>query len=143
MPIPEDKRNTNGLDKNPQNINKKGRPKKIYTILKETGYSKDDIRTIFLELPLSSLKELKSITKNKKAPALVLIVAKAIERAINKGDYNQIKDIIEQVIGKSPQHITTEQDITEHANLENYSTKELITRANAIKKIESNSKDNN
>ena len=112
MPIPEDKRNTNGFDKNSQNINKKGRPKKIYTILKETGYSKDDIRTIFLELPMYSMDELKNVTKKKEVPALVLIVAKAIEQAINKGDYKQVKEILEQVIGKPEQHVKTDQNIT-------------------------------
>ena len=30
----------NGFDKNPQNINQNGRPKKVVTKLKELGYSK-------------------------------------------------------------------------------------------------------
>ena len=36
---------TNGLEKNPQNINRKGQPKKIYTVLKEKGYGAEDIKT--------------------------------------------------------------------------------------------------
>ena len=45
-----DKINTNGFDKRPEDAKKGGRKPKIYTQLKELGYSKDDIKACFGEL---------------------------------------------------------------------------------------------
>ena len=87
--------------------NPKGRPKKIYTILKEKGYSKDDIRTAFGELLFYTPQELEILEKQNNVPSIVLIVAKAIKRAIYKGDYSIIKDIMEQTVGKATLDIKT------------------------------------
>ena len=92
-----------GFDKNPQNINKKGRPKKIYTILKEKGFSKDDINTAFGELIWYSLPELAKLYKDEKKPAIIRIVANQTYLALKKGDYTKIKEIMEHVIGKPTQ----------------------------------------
>ena len=81
--------------------NPNGRPKKIYTILKEHGYSKDDIRSAFGELLFYTPAELESLSKRDNMPIIVLIVAKALKRALNRGDYRIIKDIMEQFIGKA------------------------------------------
>lgn len=88
-----------------QDPTKGGRPKKIYTILKETGYSKDDIRTAFGELAFYNMKQLKEVVEKEDTPAIVLVVATALRKAIQNGDYSKIKEIIEQVIGKSTQLI--------------------------------------
>ena len=87
--------------------NPKGRPKKIYTILKEKGYSKDDIRTAFGELLFYTPQELEILEKQNNVPSIVLIVAKAIKRAIYKGDYSIIKDIMEQTVGRATLDIKT------------------------------------
>jgi hypothetical protein len=82
--------------------NPKGRHRKIYTILKENGYSKDDIRTAFGELLFYNSNELDRIAERDDLPAIVLIVAKAIKRALRNGDYKFIKDIMEQSFGRGP-----------------------------------------
>ena len=86
-----------------QPTNLGGRKKKIYTILKDKGYSKDDIRTVFEEMLFYTVDELKEIIKKSNTPAIVLITAMSVKNAIVKGDYRMAKEIIEQVIGKALQ----------------------------------------
>lgn len=80
--------------------NPNGRPRKIYTILKNKGYSKDDVRTVFQELSFYTPAELKKAIKDPKTPAIMLIAAKAMEAASGKGEYSKVREIIEQAIGK-------------------------------------------
>ena len=97
--------NTNGFQNNPQNINKKGRPPKIYNHIKNLGYSKDDILAVFGELPFYTISQLQKIIKKKKTPAIVIVVAMALKNAISTNDYRHIKEIIEHTIGKPNQKI--------------------------------------
>jgi hypothetical protein len=93
-----------------------GRKKKIYTVLKEKGFSKDDIRSAFLELmhyDIAELNELINRNKGKTAsqideegssvPVLYVIVARALIKANSKGEMKFIDKLVEQVIGKSHQ----------------------------------------
>lgn len=117
-----EKHNTNGFDKNPQNIGN-GRKKKIYTVLKEKGYSKDDITTAFGELAFYSEKELDDIINKKDVPIITKIVAKTMQRAYKDSDYSRIKEILEHVIGKPLQKV--EQENTNNTGLTiNVNTKE-------------------
>ncbi len=83
-----------------QDPTKGGRPKKIYSVLKEMGYSKDDVRTAMLELAWYDKSGIKKLIADDKKPAIVLVIARAFERAMAKGDYSAVKEIIDQVIGK-------------------------------------------
>lgn len=94
--------------------NPNGRPKKIYTLLKETGYSKDDIRIAFNELAWMTPDQLKIIFEKKDSPAILKVIAHAYKKAIEKGDYKFVKDIMEQVIGTARQNI----DIAANISLE-------------------------
>ncbi len=96
---------SNGFQKNPQNINKKGRPKKIYSYLKEKGFSKNDINTAFGELAFHSFPELKTIVTDEEQPALFRIVAKQLHAAFQKSDWSRIREIMEHVIGKPYQEV--------------------------------------
>lgn len=86
-----------------QSGNPNGRPKKIYSVLKETGYSKDDIFTIFEEMLFYTIAELKAVVKDKNSPAIVVLVASAIKKGIENGEYNRIREIVYQLIGKPEQ----------------------------------------
>jgi len=99
--------NTNGFQKNPQNIGK-GRKKKIYTVIKELGYSADDIRIAFGELAFYSLEELKAVHDDEKKPIITRIIANQFFMALKKSDWNKIKEILEHVIGKPKQEIQTD-----------------------------------
>ena len=100
------KANTNGFDKNPQNIGG-GRKKKIYTILKETGYSADDVKESFRELAFYSLAELRKVYEDQNSPIIVRIVANQFFTALKKSDWTRIREILEHVIGKPKQEIDT------------------------------------
>lgn len=101
------KRNTNGFDKNPENIGK-GRKKKIYTILKEKGFSADDIKTAMGEMAFYTLPELKSVYDDEDKPVIARIVANQFYQALKKSDWNKIKEILEHVIGKPLQEVKQE-----------------------------------
>lgn len=100
-----DKQTSNGFDKNPQNINKKGRPKKIYNYLHEKGYAPSEIRDAFGELAMHTFPELKVIYTDEEQPALFRIVAGQLHAAFKKNDWNKIREIIEQIIGKPFQEV--------------------------------------
>lgn len=80
-----------------------GRGKKIYTIIKEMGYNADDMKTAFGELSWYSLKELNDLNKDVTKPAIVRIIANQIYLALQKGDMNKIKEILEYTLGKPTQ----------------------------------------
>ena len=86
-----------------QSGNPNGRPRKIYTILKETGYGADDIKTAFKDLAFYTMPELKALYDDEKNPAIVRIVANQLFKALSGGDWNKIKEIIEHTIGKPSQ----------------------------------------
>lgn len=85
--------------------NPEGRPKKIYTILKETGYSADDIRTAQNEISWYTEKDLRAAANKKTNPAIVRILAKRFLSAIREGDYKSIKEIIDHIIGRAAQSV--------------------------------------
>jgi len=80
--------------------NPNGRPRKIYTILKESGYTRDDARQAFNEIAWSDVDELQRLFKEPKTPAIIKVIAHAYKRAIEKGDYRYVAEIIQQAIGK-------------------------------------------
>lgn len=99
-----------GFGANPENINTKGRPKKIFTILKEKGFGKDDIKTAFGELAWYNIDEAKELMDDEKKPLILKIVAGQFIEAFDKKDWNKIKEILEHTIGKPRQEIGIEAD---------------------------------
>ena len=98
------KRNTQGFDKHPENIGK-GRKKKIYTILKEKGFSADDIKTAFGELAFYTKTELKEVKDDESKPIITRIVANQYTIALDKNDWYKIKEIMEYTTSKAQQNI--------------------------------------
>lgn len=105
-----------GFDKHPENINKLGRPKKIYTVLKAQGYSKDDMKTAFGELAFYTLNELEKLHNDEKKPIIMRITANQLLIAHEKGDWYKIKEIIEHTIGRPVQ--PTKLDITKDIEID-------------------------
>jgi hypothetical protein len=95
-----------------ETLNPNGRPRKIYTILKESGYTKDDVRTAFNEIAWADIDGLQKIFKDPKSPAIIKVIAHAYKRAIEKGDYRYVSEIIQQSIGKPKE--TSEVSMTAH-----------------------------
>jgi len=94
----------------PENINRKGRKKKIYTILKEKGFGGEDIKIAFGELAFYSMKELESVKNDESKPIIARIIAKQFYEALNKSDWYKIKEILEHVIGKPQQNVDIKTD---------------------------------
>ena len=83
--------------------NPNGRPKKIYTILKEKGFSPQDIKTAFGEMAWYSLKELRAVHSDDSKPIIMRIVANQFFNALKKSDWTKIKEILEHTIGRPTQ----------------------------------------
>lgn len=99
--------NTFSSTNQPEN---RGRKKKIYTVIKEMGYSADDIKTAFGELAFYSVDEINKMILDESKPIITRIVAKQFSIALIAGDWSKIKEILEHVIGKPNQStdITTD-----------------------------------
>ena len=97
-----------GFDARPQNINLNGRPKKIYTILKEKGYTLTDVKTAFKEMAFYTVAELQVVHEDNTLPVITKIIANQFLIALNKGDWNKVKEIMEHTIGKPTQAIEVE-----------------------------------
>ena len=107
MPFPKEKRNTNGFKTNKQNINRKGRPRRLVSSiiqdLKEKGIVQvkaTDIVEAFEMLFNLESKEIAEIANNDSNPYFIRRVAK--EMLSGKG-FDIIERMIDRVHGKPKQ----------------------------------------
>lgn len=114
-------------------LNPNGRPKKIFTILKASGFTKDDIRAAFEETGWQTIEGLNNILDNDNSPAIMKVIARAFLRGAEKGDFRYVSEIIQHVIGKPKE--TVEQTITQFKitlNLDGSNTGNTIRQAPAV-----------
>ncbi len=83
-----------------QTLNPNGRPKRIYTILKESGYSKDDIGDAFKEIGWQTIEDLQAIVEDETKPVILKVIARAFIKGADKGDFRYVSEILQHVIGK-------------------------------------------
>ena len=113
------KQTSNWFKQNPQNINKKWRPKKwisyINTQLKEKWYSpatKADIEENYMQLLNLPEEELKKLLKNNKQPMLIRIIVKSM---LSGKGFDIIEKMLDRWIWK-PKQIT--EDIWKESTIE-------------------------
>ena len=101
------KDNVNGFQKNPQNINRNGRPRKmiadVIAELEKQGIkaaTKPDIQDIYMRLINIEIPELEQIVKDPKQPVLVRIVGKNI---LSGKGFDIIEKMLDRSIGKAEQ----------------------------------------
>ena len=101
------KDNTNGFQKNPQNINRKGRPRMmiadVIAELERQGIkpaTKPDIQDIYMRLINIEIPELEKIVKDVEQPVLVRIVGKNI---LSGKGFDIIEKMLDRSIGKAEQ----------------------------------------
>ncbi len=97
---PKDGRWPKGVSGNPQ-----GRPKKIYTILKDKGFSRDDVKTVFKELAWYTYEEMNEVLADKDAPMIMKVVIRAFQKGMSAGDINSIKQVLEYTLGRPTQRL--------------------------------------
>ena len=78
-----------------QSIAGAGRPKKVLTKYKEMGYSKSQVRDTYAALAGMTKNELEVVVKDKEATALEVSISRAFLKAMAKGEYKFITDIVE------------------------------------------------
>ena len=101
------KDNVNGFQKNPQNINRNGRPRKmiadVIDELEKQGIkaaTKADIQDIYMRLINVEIPELEQIVKDPTQPVLVRIVGKNI---LSGKGFDIIEKMLDRSIGKAEQ----------------------------------------
>lgn len=101
------KDNVNGFQKNPQNINRNGRPRKmiadVIAELEKQGIkaaTKPDIQDIYMRLINIEIPELEQIVKDTSQPVLVRIVGKNI---LSGKGFDIIEKMLDRSIGKAEQ----------------------------------------
>lgn len=92
-----------------QTLNPNGRPKKIYTVLKESGYTRDDIKEAFAEIGWQTADDIEAIIEDETKPMIVRLIAKAFKRGTEKGDFRYVSEILQHTIGKPKE--TVEQTV--------------------------------
>lgn len=97
-----------------QSGNPKGRPKRLFQQMKGKGYSKDDVRACYASLADCTKDELNKLINDSTATALEVAIARAYVKAMAKGEYRLIKDIIELFADKANQTMKT--DITSNGD---------------------------
>ena len=101
------KDNVNGFQKNPQNINRNGRPRKmiadVIDELEKQGIkaaTKPDIQDIYMRLINVEIPELEQIVKDPTQPVLVRIVGKNV---LSGKGFDIIEKMLDRSIGKAEQ----------------------------------------
>ena len=101
------KDNVNGFQKNPQNINRNGRPRKmiadVIAELEKQGIkaaTKPDIQDIYMRMINVEIPELEQIVKDTTQPVLVRIVGKNV---LSGKGFDIIEKMLDRSIGKAEQ----------------------------------------
>ena len=96
-----------GFDKNPQNINRNGRPRRLVSdVINELDAqgikpaTKTDIQDVYMRLINTEIPELEQIVKDSTQPVLVRIVGKAI---LSGKGFEIIEKMLDRSIGKAEQ----------------------------------------
>ena len=119
-----------GFDKNPQNINRNGRPRKLITDviaqLEELGIkpaTKPDIQDIYMRLINVEIPELEQIVKDSTQPVLVRIVGKSV---LSGKGFDIIEKMLDRSIGKVPNSI----DLNANVQSTNLTREEFLANLN-------------
>ena len=108
-----------------QDPTKGGRPKKMLTKFKETGYSKGQVRDTYSAIAGLTIEELQDVIDDRTTTVLEKVIATSFKTAIDNKDkgYNHIQSIVELFADKATQHsVVTKEKVIKY---EKYSDEDL------------------
>ena len=114
--------------------NNNGRKKNIYNILLDKGYSTTDIKTAYGEMAFYTLAELKAVHEDESKPIIMLINAKLLYLAYKNGDYNKIKEPMDQILGRP--NVTVDATVTTNIFDTEEVEKSIINLKDAARRID-------
>lgn len=82
-----------------QSGNPLGRPRRIYSVLKDSGYSREDIADAFAEVGWQTIDDLQAILDDDSKPAILKVIARAFIKGAEKGDFRYVSEILAHCIG--------------------------------------------
>jgi len=97
-------------------INRKGRPRKWISEMKDSGYSLSEVTDAIQVLVSLEPSQLEEIRTNPNSTVLEITIASAIINSINRGDLSSLETLLSRVFGKPKQQmdIDAKVDITNH-----------------------------
>jgi C4-dicarboxylate transporter len=113
MPNPHNLKDK-GFDKKPENINRKGRPRKWISEMKDQGYSLSEVTDAIQVLISLDADKLQEVKTNPKSTVLEVTIASAILKSISKGDLDSIETLLTRVFGKPKEKVEQDIKITNH-----------------------------
>lgn len=101
------KGNRSGFEKNPQNINRNGRPKLLRNVVKDVflqefnlGLSHSQANEIISGILAMTREELMNVAKNDQAPFWISMIAKKATRDYERGSIHLLEVLMDRVYGK-------------------------------------------
>lgn len=94
-----------GFDKNPQHINRKGRPTKPVLTMKVEGYKLAEINDTIQAMCSMTLDDLRKVWENPKSTVLERTIAAALRKGIEKGTLQNVETLLDRVYGKPKEKV--------------------------------------
>lgn len=136
MPNPQNIKGK-GFDKNPNNINKKGRPKTVANAIKDLflqdyhfKLSNSQANEIIQGLLGKTKDELVELANNKEVPFWIVLIAKKAQMDFNAGSIELLEKLFDRVYGKPKQDM----DLTTNGKDINQSPQTVVIIENPNKK---------
>lgn len=136
MPNPQNIKGK-GFDKNPNNINKKGRPKTVANAIKDLflqdyhfKLSNSQANEIIQGLLGKTKDELVELANNKEVPFWITLIAKKAQMDFNAGSIELLEKLFDRVYGKPKQDM----DLTTNGKDINQSPQTVVIIENPNKK---------
>lgn len=92
---------------NPQNINRKGRPRKFTTQLKAYGYTRSEINDTIQTMLAMKMDELNAVDNHPQATILEKTIAGAMIKGMQKGTLYSIETLLSRAFGLPKQEVET------------------------------------
>jgi tRNA A37 N6-isopentenylltransferase MiaA len=99
-----------GFDNYPERINKKGRPRKYVSVLKDSGYKLSEINDTIQNMMAMNMDELKNVFDDAQSTILEKTIATAMVKSLKKGSLYSIDTLLNRVYGKPKEQIQQNSD---------------------------------